>query len=866
MVSLCDPIKLRMRLLKGWAMSFSKKVAVSVFTVSTFLTPIHIVQAQEKACVAVTEVSSDGQIIWSKSPDITELVEDAQKLEISPADYKELCGGEEVIEEASDKKPEEDKEKTEEVAAEETTAEEKVDLEKTASAAESSGIGWGGAVLGGLAAAAAGGGGGGSGSGGISDGTYRDTVSGDYGTEYNANSALAYQNILSLNDYGYSGAGIKVGVVDSGIDASHQEFDGKTIYGTDFASSASGFSEDENGHGTHVASIIAGERDTTGMRGMAYDAILYSYKVDNDGDSGLEGLSSDSAIANIYNKHTTDSIKVSNNSWGGSTAVTAVSEATMRATRSNTITAVRAFQNSGGVIIFASGNDARSEPDSYGAMPYRIAETANEWLVVTSIDSAGLEAYYANRCGVAASFCVTAVGGSTATAAGGVYAAKTGTNDSTTNNYIRYQGTSMAAPHVSGLVAALMEKFPSLTAAQIVTRVKSGASYNGLTGRGGETTANSTTAQLQAIFGHGLINATASAAAFGNYIYANGSNLNNGRDLSISKLSLPAGLPASTQNQILGSKFIVFDSFDGARFSVAGKEVFNASLSSIARTYGTTKTVDTHSSPDLSFTPDGQKMIPSKWAPRFVTTGNSNEMTAADGFWGKSASMFSSQSFVKGQSSTNFVWDQTYGDFGIQPFIQIQDEKASSQSIGSYGASFHLNLSDGLKAVSGYKISNNLFNNGILSDAASAGSSKDFEVGFTQEISPKEKLFFRLSNTQIGDLAASDKTFGFKGAKADSWTVGYEIQSTLGGFTFGVSNPNQLSSGTVSLMTPTGRTRSGDVLYKETEFAVSRDDRLERFIAYQYEKDKLAISFGVVEDRYNYGKIGAAKLDISMPF
>jgi len=424
----------------------------------------------------------------------------------------------------------------------------------------------------------------------------------------------------------------------------------------------------------------------------------------------------------------------------------------------------------------------------------------------------------------------------------------------------------MATPHVSGLVAALMEKFPSLTAAQIVTRVKSGASYNGLTGRGGETTANSTTAQLQAIFGHGLINATASAAAFGNYIYANGSNLNNGRDLSVSKLSLPASLPASTQNQILGSKFIVFDSFDGARFSVGGRDVFDASHSSIARTYGTTKTIDAQNNTNLNFISSGQKIAASKWTPRYIMAGNANEMTAADGFWGKSASMFSAQSFAKGQSSTNFVWDQTYGDFGIQPFIQIQNEKASSQSIGSYGASFHLNLSDRLKVVSGYKISSHLFNNGILSDAATAGGSRDFEVGFMQEISPKEKLFFRLSNTQIKDLAASDKTFGFKGAKADSWTVGYEIQSSFGGFTFGISNPNQLSSGTVSLITPTGRTRSGEVLYKETEFAISRDNKLERFIAYQYEKDELAISFGVVEDKYNYGKIGAAKLDISMPF
>jgi subtilase-type serine protease len=512
------------------------------------------------------------------------------------------------------------------------------------------------------------------------------------------------------------------------------------------------------------------------------------------------------------------------------------------------------------LIVFAAGNDGRVQPDSFAASAHLITELANEWLVVVAVDSSLTETNYTNRCGVAYNICVTAPGGGDSQATDGILAAQAN------GTYVRYSGTSMAAPHVSGIAAAVMEKFPSLTPAQIATRIKTTSSYSGLTGTGGQTSGNSSTAVMRAIFGHGLVNATAASASIGSYIYANGSNLSNGQNLNVSKLSLPTGLPASTQNQILGSKFIVFDSFDGARFSVVGKEVFNASHSSIARTYGTTKTVDTHSNPDLSFTSGGQKIIPSKWSPRFVTTGNSNEMTAADGFWGKSASMFSSQSFAKGQSSTNFVWDQTYGDIAIQPFIQIQDEKASSQSIGSYGASFHLNLSDRLKAVSGYKINSHLFNNGILSGAASAGSSRDFEVGFTQEISPKEKLFFRLSNTQIKDLAASDKTFGFKGAKTDSWTVGYEIQSSLGGFTFGISNPNQLSSGTVSLMTPTGRTRSGDVLYKETEFAVSRDDRLERFIAYQYEKDEFAISFGVVEDRYSYGKLGAAKLDISMPF
>ena len=832
-------------------MGFSKKFAVSVFTISTFLTPVHIVQAQDKACVAVTEVSDVGQIIWGKSPEVAALVGDAQKLEISPADYKELCSGEEVIDEASDEKPEEDKEKTEEVTSEETKAEEKVDVEKTASAAESSGIGWGGAALGGLAAAAAAGGGGGGGGG--SDGTYRNTISGSYGSEYSAQAGLASVNALGLNDYGYTGSGIKVGVVDSGIDKTHAEFDGKTIYGRDFASSATGYGFDENGHGSHVASIIAGDRDASGMRGVAYDATLFDYKTDNDGDSGLEAISSDSAIASIFNQHVTDNINVSNNSWGLGSSITGYSAATLRASFPNTISALTAAKNNGTLLVFAAGNDSNAEVDYAGGLPYRISELANEWLVVGAVSTSGVEASFNNRCGVAKAFCVVAPGVN-------IYAAQAN------GTYTTMSGTSMAAPHVAGIGAALMEKFPSLTTAQIATRIKTTASLTGLTGRGGETTGNSSTSQMEAIFGHGLVNSTAAAARIGSYTYANGSNLNNGQNLSVSKLSLPTGLPASTQNQVLGSKFIVFDSFDGARFSVGGKEVFEASHSSIARTYGTTKTIDTHSNPDLSFTSSGQKITPSKWAPRFVTTGNNNEMTAADGFWGKLASMFSSQPFVKGQSSTNFIWAQTYGEYAIQPFIQVQDEGAPSQSIGSYGASFHLTLYDGLNAVAGYKVSNHLFNNGILSGAASAGSSKDFEAGLAQDISPNESLFLRFSNTQIDDLAASDKTFGFKDLSANSWTFGYETQSSLGNFTFGVSSPNQLSNGTVSLMTPTGRTKSGDVLYTETEFAVSRDEKLDRFIAYQYEKDELAISFGVVEDRYNYGKIGAAKLDISMPF
>ena len=151
---------------------------------------------------------------------------------------------------------------------------------------------------------------------------------------------------------------MKVGVVDSGIDKTHAEFNGKTIYGQDFASSASGYGFDENGHGSHVASIIAGERDAAGMRGVAYDSTLYDYKVDNDGDSGLEGISTDANIASIFNRHVTDGIEVSNNSWGTGVSITGRTESWLRTNIPNTITALRSAQNNGTLIVFAAGNGA----------------------------------------------------------------------------------------------------------------------------------------------------------------------------------------------------------------------------------------------------------------------------------------------------------------------------------------------------------------------------------------------------------------------------------------------------------------------------------------------------------------------------
>ena len=99
----------------------------------------------------------------------------------------------------------------------------------------------------------------------------------NYTTEYNNQEGLALIGADSINSVA-TGSGIKVAVNDTGIDADHQEFSDKTIYGTDFAGTGNA-KYDGHGHGSHVAGIIAADKDGVGMRGVAYNATLYSYKI-----------------------------------------------------------------------------------------------------------------------------------------------------------------------------------------------------------------------------------------------------------------------------------------------------------------------------------------------------------------------------------------------------------------------------------------------------------------------------------------------------------------------------------------------------------------------------------------------------------
>jgi subtilisin len=87
---------------------------------------------------------------------------------------------------------------------------------------------------------------------------------------------------------GNRGAGVRVAVLDTGIDYNHPEFEGNYQGGYDFVFDDSDpFDDNSRSHGTHVAGIIAAEGNGTGVIGVAPEADLFAVKVLDGGGFGL---------------------------------------------------------------------------------------------------------------------------------------------------------------------------------------------------------------------------------------------------------------------------------------------------------------------------------------------------------------------------------------------------------------------------------------------------------------------------------------------------------------------------------------------------------------------------------------------------
>jgi len=290
-------------------------------------------------------------------------------------------------------------------------------------------------------------------------------------------------------DEGYTGQDIVIAILDTGVDDNHESLDGKFVAGVDVSNQGfdvNGNPDDGNGHGSHCAGIAMGDggatdEDSDGepdYQGTAPDALLIDVKIGTD----LGGNLGNSIIRGIEwcreNKDEYD-IRILSISFG-STSSSDGQDATSRAAND-------AVLEDGLILVTAAGN---SGPNNNGLPP---PAAADEVITVANVDDNGS---IPRGDDVIASTSsrgprdddgdedymdelkpeISAPG----TDIMSVQHSEFGQgNPNIQGQYVEMSGTSMACPHISGIVALMLEANPNLTPSEVKQILKDTADTKG---------------------------------------------------------------------------------------------------------------------------------------------------------------------------------------------------------------------------------------------------------------------------------------------------------------------------------------------------------------------------------------------------
>jgi len=283
----------------------------------------------------------------------------------------------------------------------------------------------------------------------------------------------------TVHTNGNTGAGVKIGIIDSGINYNHSDLDGVYAGGYDFVQNDTD-PMDVYGHGTHVAGTACAEDNDFGVVGVAPNCALYSLRVLND-----DGVGAWSKTIAALQWAGENDLQVVNLSLGSS---------------KNPGTAVKtAFDNAakaGIVIVAAAGNSGNTAGKGNNIIyPAKYASV----IAVGATDAANKRASFSST------------GSTLEIMAPGVSVLSTW-NDATSylnpqpmclGAYCYYKygsGTSMAAPHVAGVAALII-------ASSTVTDTNGNGIYDEVRARLNSTATDLGATGKDTQYGYGLVNA-----------------------------------------------------------------------------------------------------------------------------------------------------------------------------------------------------------------------------------------------------------------------------------------------------------------------------------------------------------------------
>lgn len=304
--------------------------------------------------------------------------------------------------------------------------------------------------------------------------------------EYRRSDGPSLHNAVTAWQAGANGAGTTIAIVNSGINTANTEFAGRIATSSRDVAGSRGLVNADDDHGTQVALTAAAARNNSGIMGIAWGATVQMLRADTPGScTGSDGCTfSDENIAAGMDAAVRAGARVINLSLGGDPG-----NATLRA-------AVARAAAAGVVVIVSAGNEGKStdpaidptNPDPF-AVSVLQAGSGNV-IIVGSVNSSGLASDFSNKAGTSAASVLMAQGEEICCVYEGS-TIKTTTNAQGTFVTV-VNGTSFAAPQVSGAVALLAQAFPNLTGTQIVDLLLRTARDAGATG-------------TDAIYGRGIL-------------------------------------------------------------------------------------------------------------------------------------------------------------------------------------------------------------------------------------------------------------------------------------------------------------------------------------------------------------------------